>query len=1393
MVKSPRVRRLSIVGLTMIIVIIPFILYYLFFVQSQTAYFTNRNFRVLAHIGSQIKSKVDDLSINLINAAKKAREKKSDDKGIQPTNTAAEADRLRRAIELIPNMQSVKMNPTQQTAGGARPGASAAGAISARPAQEAAPPSAAANANKESHANANTQTSRPRRAPPGRRYETPEVSLSVQPDQGSYWLYFQYGGGTAAGSSGIGGKSEINKLFDPFVARFVIDELDQTEQRLFDEVLVAEQETGIVIFEDGPSNLTIVSLDTLENGEGEKLGLKLADQSSSLTDVVLGGDNYKLFLQPVRLTLDSSEDDKDQGVRWVVCGLTRSDHLRDETYAVSYTVLIIFVFAVLLSALSWPLLKLKLMGPKDRLRRADLALTFVCAMMGTALLTFLLLDQGMYIALEKVLDDQLKELSAGIRKNFRDEIGSALAQLNSLNNAILALANKESPDFNWNTEAAKPASALGAKTGSAPTSWFPKKVDLLVDTIDWKTAQYPYFNSVTWADSADPKGLQRIKWTTAPDTTAFIEVSSRPYFTNVRDGNLWKLTDRDGGFDYFLELVNSKNTGENVAVVSTRAPVTSWVSSMDTRLLSLMGVVLPTGYGYAVIDGGGSVLFHSVEVNNLNEQFFQECDNDRLLRAAVSARTNELINANYLGKGHRLFVSPIDNTPWVLVVFRDKQMARTINLELLTQSLIFYLVFTLAALAVVSVIYLPGRGARIRWLWPEERRATQYKLLTAVNAVVAAVFFIVLKVGGESAVVICCFVLPLLAVVIGAVILNKRPTAGQGDSGIFGWSAIFSYRTGYTIALAGYLALLSILPTLGFFRVARDFELNLSVKHGQVSIARALERQAQRVATQYASVKIGNQNKRKDKRAFLEARLEHPSGQSTWDVYDSFFFKTSRTALDGDWSAVARDRLNNVDWALMQLRPLYNQSCVESQELSRGASADGLWRWGKDQDGQIRLRKDHDGRGGDISVALASNSPDVSHIPVARLLWFAALVILLALVYVLVRFVARHFFLLDQGSPRATFAIAPSLSLSSNTVLLQPPMAVNGAVWDSKHFHTIDLSKIDSLQDWTIARKSGETTQLPIVLDHFEHRMGEPAVNWQKLQTIEQFLSVGGRVIIVSTVDPLRFSLTSEGYTSYGSQDDLGSDTSDKSNGPAENNFAAINQPAAGPGQREVSAQTRWWSVLSTFVTVYARDNASAEFIGNNRELLKILKTSQPWRYLETIGKEVIANPPLRADNAHNRAATEEQINRVVDQARAYHQALWATCSQDERCALIHLALDGMITSKNKDLRQLMKRGLVVRDPAVRLMDESFRRFVISASMDEDIDAWRRAGGSTWQLIKTPLLLVLLGVALFLFLTQKELYDSTISFVSAVTAGIAILFRLVGMFQKGDGGAAPQG
>ena len=48
----------------------------------------------------------------------------------------------------------------------------------------------------------------------------------------------------------------------------------------------------------------------------------------------------------------------------------------------------------------------------------------------------------------------------------------------------------------------------------------------------------------------------------------------------------------------------------------------------------------------------------------------------------------------------------------------------------------------------------------------------------------------------------------------------------------------------------------------------------------------------------------------------------------------------------------------------------------------------------------------------------------------------------------------------------------------------------------------------------------------------------------------------------------------------------------------------------------------------------------------------------------------------------------------------------------------------------------------------------------------------------------------LISVALFLFVTQKDIYDTTINFMSALTTGIAALFKLLGMLHGKDKGAS---
>jgi hypothetical protein len=1452
---SPRMKRLSIIGFTMIAVIIPFCFYYLVFVSSQTAYFSKRNFRVLAEIGDHMSSKVGNLATNLVNVAEKATQDKSDktkvngkaesDKknkgGEQTAKPISDAQRVKEAASLVPDF---KVDQVQYKY------------VQPPPPEKSNTVSHNRNAiAPHSKTQARRRGAKPKEQPPATAEPpatgTEPVTLSVKPDKGSFWLYLEYRSTSPALPGIFSVMSNLETHFEPFVSRYVIDELNQTNEKLFDEVLIAEDKTGRVIFQRGPA-LNVAALDSLSNDKGGKLELGLVDQSSSLADVRLAGANYKLYVQPATLTLLTGSDANKQEIRWVVCGLIRSDHFMAATYAAPYTVLIFFVFVVLLAVLSWPLLRLKLMGPKDRLRRADLALTLFSALMGSALVTFILLDLYLYGSLAAAIDGQLKEFSTGIKKNFREELGSALEQLTKLNGEIATLAaNAKSGALKELEESKHPTPPNVESDGSSDPTRL-GKANILAGGLDWKKASYPYFNSATWTDS---DGRQRIKWTTRSTTTAYLDVSDRQFFKNTKDGRLWKLHCSDSDFDYCVESVKTKNTGENVAVIGTAMTGSSWTSSLDTRLLSLMGPALPAGYGFAVIDSGGQVLFHSDEVKNLEEPFFAECENNPGLRAAVVSRVDRHFDTQYLGKGHRMYVSALDGTPWTLVVFVDKQMARTVNLEVITLSMVLYLLFTLSVVALISLIcltrmivfsgrYLPTDGDWMTWLWPASERAFHYELLTVFYVLIACTFIVALFIGGLF-LIVCGIVLPLLAAGLWWLILRDAPPpARAAEDKISAFVArvvcFYStlredalarqkapnnivvdktlsrvglpYRTRYAIAFAGLLGIVSVLPAAGFFQIAHDFESRLMVKHGQVSIAKAIEQRIQRVASQYASIEVAGQ-----KAKFLRKRLKPWPTNTYLDVYDSFLFGTVRADLSQ--LKLVDETPGRLDGLLLQIRPLYNQKCVESQGLAATASSDGLWSWKRDRDGHIFLKKEKDGRVGDPSLALRSSIPEFVF---PENLWgwgsVIAIALLPLLVYGLIRFVTRRFFLLDTDLP--TYIDLPlKTDLVGSYVYIRSSMRAEGNEWAEAHYERFDLTEVEDWRDLTtqLKPKAAATPESlkTVVLDNFEYCMDDPAASREKLLAIEYFLQAGRRVVVVSTVDPLNFSFTPKPSRPVGAtaaqfsisivpqpacpvgpnNSKVETATSQRVSSEGKNNGAAdLKQKARVPYLPQTDAQARWTAVFTSFLMDFAADNSTEKFKADHSEFVRILKARKPWRYIEEIGKGLAENGTLKDKKWHDRAMIDEQIGQVVEQAKSYHKALWETCSEGQRCTLIQIAQDGMISPKNKHLRRLVKRGLVVRDPGLLLMDESFRRFVISMSRVQDMDAWRlQDGGSAWQLLKLPLLLILVSVALFLFITQKDVYDSTISFMTAVTAGIAALFKLLGMFHGTDkGGTATQ-
>jgi hypothetical protein len=56
--------------------------------------------------------------------------------------------------------------------------------------------------------------------------------------------------------------------------------------------------------------------------------------------------------------------------------------------------------------------------------------------------------------------------------------------------------------------------------------------------------------------------------------------------------------------------------------------------------------------------------------------------------------------------------------------------------------------------------------------------------------------------------------------------------------------------------------------------------------------------------------------------------------------------------------------------------------------------------------------------------------------------------------------------------------------------------------------------------------------------------------------------------------------------------------------------------------------------------------------------------------------------------------------------------------------------------------------------------------------------------GSSWQYLKVALSVVVVGLMLFLFVTQRDLYNSVLIAVTGIAAGIPSVFNFLSLFQN---------
>jgi hypothetical protein len=154
----------------------------------------------------------------------------------------------------------------------------------------------------------------------------------------------------------------------------------------------------------------------------------------------------------------------------------------------------------------------------------------------------------------------------------------------------------------------------------------------------------------------------------------------------------------------------------------------------------------------------------------------------------------------------------------------------------------------------------------------------------------------------------------------------------------------------------------------------------------------------------------------------------------------------------------------------------------------------------------------------------------------------------------------------------------------------------------------------------------------------------------------------------------------------------------------------------------------------------------------------------------------------------------EQLYEEVGDRLAPYYQGIWNNCSGAERIVLQQLAQEGLLNEKNRQtIRALLGRGLIRKSPNFHLFSESFRRFALSRTICAQVAVLEEQTGSTWDAIRLPFLIALLGTSAFFFLTQRELFTTTMAVVTALAGGIPALVRLAGLFERRPAGGGTDG
>jgi hypothetical protein len=1114
----------------------------------------------------------------------------------------------------------------------------------------------------------------------------------------------------------------------------------------------------------------------------------------AMHDAVVAGVPYKMFVQPCCRHVAGPEGATSGAV---VVGLVATSALRDEAMAVSPTLVVIIILLIVLAGLAWPFLNVALQDHRKRITRWEAVQLGFSGTIGLAIATILSITSLQCARLESGVERQLDDLAAEIDHRLSEEIAAGAGTL-----AVLE---------SWLASCPGAAGPIGAvvKDKCTPRSGEVPSRGTLAGLRDYH-----------FAALIDPHGRQTRKARPATGAPTVADVRGRLYFKTA----LEYANGADSGADmgarapYFsapwvLDSVVAYGNGRPSAVLARPSVVPALpVAALTMPMASVIGPVLPPGFEFAVVEKSGRVVFHSDVQRNGFEDLFLETDHNPQLRALVASGVNGPVTTNYWGRPYLAHVRHAQPYGWSVVTLFNRRDLRGVMLEWTMVSVVLLAAYALLWAGALCLAL--GNGAH--WLWPDRFRRPRYVLLGAFYLGLLAWFGWLT--GAPSverfAIAAAGFLLPALAVAVSVLVLRPQPAARVGTAGM-------DYRVGYCVPLALLLVVVGIVPGAAFVARSYDVHIEAYVKHRQLQIAQRML--APLPADDRAAIQAPDGTARGTSSVlrlaytdFLETsvclggtgRTVPPWQGATTTCPRKATLSACLAASDPHAGVAApsghghgRDAFG----ALEAYLPFFSEMSVEIRELVHARADDGSWSSARRGDRTL-LEVPAQLTTAPGAVAASTAVPPLALRDGADPWLLVVALLLLAGAYGVAYFIARYVF---QGQ-----VIAPSWALGRVAipegrivVLLCEPEAMAPCVHGATPLALAPLVGAPDPQA-ALARAVGDLDtsahrNRPILVSDLDSRTGGAEELAAKAMLLASLPAHGRPAVLALSSRPLSEwaeSALSPAKGSAAAKQFADAIAALQSARVIELDWRAHSGAAAGPLIVAIdSGLRRWWRAVAAAVR--------RPFIAHRR-VGPQPPASRPSPAEALIHAEQRAHLDLSASCDHvrrqdafreNRMVHDEILEAIQEGAEPVYAKLWKRCSDDEKLELRHIAQFGLASPGNaRAVRGLIARRLVTKDPNLRLMNRTFRRFVLSSLSPGHVpqrDVARIESSltpSSWDRYSSLFVIAATGATAFLFITQRDAYNATIGAVVTLTTQLPNILKMVSALAQRDL-AAPVG